>query len=50
MPYNEENFGQVVAGLSDEDTWSRLSDQAYEQAQDLDWDNTLEGLENICGG
>lgn len=50
VPYNEENFGQVVAGLTDEDVWMGLSDQAYEQAKDLSWDNTLEGLESICGG
>jgi hypothetical protein len=50
VPYNEENFGQVVAWLSDEDNWTGLSDQAYEQAKDLSWDNTLKGLEGICGG
>jgi hypothetical protein len=45
VPYEEETFSAAVDALSNEDTWRRLSDEAYAQAQVLSWDETLRPLE-----
>ena len=45
VPYEEDTFASVVAGLSDEREWRRMSDEAYAQAQRLTWDQTLQPLE-----
>jgi hypothetical protein len=45
VPYDEQTFLEIVQGLSDEEEWRRLSDEAYAQAQRLNWDETLRSLE-----
>lgn len=50
VPFNEETFPAVVEGLADEDEWTRMSDLAYGQAQELTWDRTLEGLDRMVAG
>ncbi len=45
IPYDEETFLSVVEALKDEREWRRVSDDAYEQAQKLTWDETLRPLE-----
>ena len=50
VPYDKESYPEVVARMSDEDEWTRMSDLAYEQSKALSWDRTLEGLERMVGG
>jgi hypothetical protein len=45
VPYTEDNFAAVIARLSDEDEWQRVSDEAYAQAQEITWEKTLEPLD-----
>jgi hypothetical protein len=45
VPYDELTFSTVVNALSDEQEWRRVSDEAYAQAQRLNWENTLRPLE-----
>lgn len=47
VPYTEESFASVIGGLSDEDRWLPVSDEAYEQARRLDWNRTLQPLERL---
>lgn len=47
LSYNEDNFTDLVDKYSDRDSWKRLSQEAHEQALDLDWDKTLEALETL---
>jgi hypothetical protein len=47
VPYDEQSFLSVVRGLSSFERWQEVSDQAYEQAQRLAWDETLRPLEAI---
>jgi hypothetical protein len=47
VPYNEDNFLQVIDTYSDEDKWTKLSKEAYEQALELDWNKVLLPLEKI---
>lgn len=47
LPYNEDNFTDLVDKYSDKDSWERLSQEAYKQAIDLDWNKTLEVLETL---
>ena len=44
LPYEEETFTSVIAALGSEDAWRQASDEAYEQALELTWDNTLRPL------
>jgi hypothetical protein len=50
VPYDEASFTSVVADLSHEPTWTRLSDAAYSQARRLAWADTLEPLDAILAG
>jgi hypothetical protein len=50
VPYDEDNFVSLVHGLSDQAEWSRLSDEAYAQAERLAWDETLRPLEDVLEG
>jgi glycosyltransferase involved in cell wall biosynthesis len=50
VPYEEHTFAERVAELADEDTWHRLSDEAYAQAERLSWDRTLAPLEKLLAG
>jgi hypothetical protein len=47
LPYNEDNFVDLVDKYSDKDSWEKLSKEAHEQARELDWKITLEPLERI---
>jgi hypothetical protein len=47
VPFNEDNFTDLVDKYSDKDSWERLSKEAYQQALDLDWNKTLEVLETL---
>jgi len=50
VPYTEENFTAVIDELSDEAAWRSVSDMAYRQAERLDWNRTLEPLEDLLAG
>ena len=50
VPYDEESFTCVLAQLSDERTWTRMSENAYDQARRLSWPITLEPLASILDG
>jgi hypothetical protein len=43
--YDEETFLSVIARLSHEDEWRRVSGEAYAQAHELTWERTLEPLD-----
>jgi hypothetical protein len=47
LPYNEENFVDLIDEYSDRDKWERLSKEAHGQACELDWSKTLEPLEKL---
>jgi hypothetical protein len=47
VPYDEESFSAIVERLSDENEWRRVSDEAYEQARRLDWNETLRPLDEL---
>jgi len=47
VAYDEGDFQEVVAALSDEGEWLKRSDEAYRQAVELDWDVTLRPLERM---
>jgi hypothetical protein len=47
VPYDEDSFSAVLEGLSNEEEWGRVSDEAYEQARRLDWNETLRPLEAL---
>jgi hypothetical protein len=50
VPYEEDGFRDVIAGLSRREAWQRLSDQAYAQARELTWERTLQPLETLLNG
>ena len=45
IPYTEESFLSVVESLRDVREWQRVSDEAYAQARELEWDNVLAPLD-----
>ena len=47
LPYNEDNFVDLVDKYSDRNLWEKLSKDAYAQARDLDWNITLKPLEKL---
>lgn len=47
LPYNENNFLDILEEYSDQDHWEKLSKKAHEQARELDWKITLKPLEQI---
>jgi hypothetical protein len=49
VPYDEHTFLSVIDALRDKQEWTRLSDQAYAQAQGLAWDETLRPLDELLG-
>ncbi|MDQ1251993.1 MAG: hypothetical protein QG646_1108 [Euryarchaeota archaeon] len=49
LPYNEDNFVDLVDKYSERREWEKLSREAYAQACQLNWNNTLSPLERmIC--
>jgi hypothetical protein len=47
VAYDERTFTSVISALSNEESWRRISDEAYAQAQRLRWDETLRPLESL---
>jgi hypothetical protein len=45
VPYDEHSFLEVIDSLSNEEEWTRVSEEAYAQAQRLTWDETLRPLD-----
>ena len=50
VPYTEQTFLSVIGEMNDERLWQVASDEAYEQARRLDWEETLRPLENLLAG
>jgi hypothetical protein len=50
LPYDEDTFGSVLASISEESNWRRVSDEAYAQARRLAWDETLRPLDELVRG
>ncbi len=47
LPYEEDNFRDLIDAHSTEEAWTRASDEAYAQAQKLTWEQTLSPLEAL---
>jgi hypothetical protein len=47
LPYNENNFTDLVEKYSERSLWEKTGKEAHEQAQELDWSVTLQPLEKI---
>lgn len=47
LPYNENNFVDIVNQYSERSLWDKLSKDAHAQAYELDWNFTLKPLEKI---
>ncbi len=47
LPFNEENFVDIINQNSDKEAWQRLSKKASNQAKELDWSKTLKPLKSI---
>lgn len=47
LPYNENNFVDLVDKYSEKNSWEKLSQEAHKQALGLDWNTTLKPLEKI---
>jgi hypothetical protein len=45
VPYTEATFTDIINTLSNPTAWQQTSDHAYEQAQHLTWDTTLQPLD-----
>jgi hypothetical protein len=47
LPFNEGNFLEVLEEFSDREKWEKLSEEAHEQAIELDWKGVLQPLERL---
>jgi hypothetical protein len=47
VPYTEQTFRSVIDAMNDEKLWQAASDEAYDQALRLDWNETLRPLEDL---
>jgi hypothetical protein len=47
VPYTEQTFRSVIDAMSDHRLWQTTSDEAYGQALQLDWEETLGPLEDL---
>jgi hypothetical protein len=47
VPFNEQNFVEVVKSLVDQARWKRLSEAALDRARGLSWDRALRPLESL---
>ena len=47
LPYNENNFLEVVERNSERNIWNKLSNEAHKQAVKLDWNEVLKPLLKI---
>jgi hypothetical protein len=49
VPYTEQTFLSIIDAMSDQKVWQAASDEAYDQALRLDWEETLRPLEDLLG-
>jgi hypothetical protein len=47
LPYNEDNFVEILEKYSEPDEWNKISKEAYKQALELDWREVLQPLERL---
>ncbi len=47
LPFNENNFVDLIDKYSERSLWEKLSEEAYVQAKELDWNLTLKPLEEL---
>lgn len=47
VSYTEDNFVDLIDKYSEKDNWEKLSNDAINQARELDWKKTLEPLDGI---
>jgi hypothetical protein len=47
VPYTEQTFRSVIDEMSSQKRWQAASDEAYDQALRLDWEETLRPLEDL---
>ena len=47
IPFNEENFLDVISKYSNKKEWEDMSNRAYEQAKRLVWNTTMQPLKSI---
>lgn len=47
IPYNEDNFLEVIKIYEDKDEWDKISEESYKQAHELNWKTTMQPLEKI---
>jgi hypothetical protein len=47
VPYTEDNFTDLIDKYSERDNWEKLSNDAIDQARELDWKKTLEPLDGM---
>lgn len=47
LPFNEDNFLDIIDNNSDPDKWAKVSKEAYEQAIELDWNKVLLPLQKL---
>lgn len=47
VPYTEQTFRSLIETMSDRKQWQAASDEAYDQALRLEWEETLRPLEEL---
>src|SRR5436190_11110067 len=50
LPYTEQSFRSVIDEMTEQKLWQAASDEAYDQALRLDWEETLRPLEDLLAG
>jgi hypothetical protein len=50
IPYTEQTFRSVLDAFKSERFWQAASDDAYDQARRLDWEETLRPLQDLLAG
>jgi hypothetical protein len=47
LPFNEDNFVEILDKYSGPEEWQKISNDAYKQALELDWKKVLQPLEEL---
>jgi hypothetical protein len=47
VPYNEDNFVEIIDAYSTKEEWGKLCSDAKKQGMELDWNITLKPLEKL---
>lgn len=47
IPYNEDNFIEIIEKYSEIDKWNKISEDAAKQGRELDWKITLKPLDKL---